>query len=124
MYGEGHACSLVGDRSSGLHRVVDDRRRERRMEVKGDARELDGVRHGYAQGSGQNNRDELCLTCQYMLQDQPQCTRLTKLYMSERPTVRVSGLSNVCEYIQSRNSRSLVLINNIMRCLSVGRRST
>jgi hypothetical protein len=40
--------------------------RERGMEIDGDARELDGVRHSYAQASGQGDRSKLYLGCQYV----------------------------------------------------------
>jgi hypothetical protein len=36
------------------------------VEVNGDARELDGVRHSYAQASGQSDGEELHLRCEYV----------------------------------------------------------
>jgi hypothetical protein len=41
MNGKSHACGLIAEEGGGADCVVDDRRRERRMEIDGDAREVD-----------------------------------------------------------------------------------
>jgi len=63
MNGESHACGLVGEGGGMIHCVVDDCRRESRMEIKGNAWKLDGVRHSNTQASGQDNGYELCSRC-------------------------------------------------------------
>lgn len=70
MDGKSHACGLDRKGSGWVHCVVDDRRRECRVEVKGDTWELDRVRHSYTQASGQSDQNELHSSCQYVLQEQ------------------------------------------------------
>ena len=45
MDGKSHTGGLIGERGGGFYCGVDDGRRKRGMEIDGDARELDGVRH-------------------------------------------------------------------------------
>lgn len=49
---------------------------------------------------------------------------LTGLNMSALADCLATALLSVCCYVQSRDSKSLVLINNCVRCLGVLRRST
>jgi hypothetical protein len=70
MNGKGHTRVLVGEGSGESHCGVDDCGRECGMDVDGDARELDGVRHSYAQASGQSDGEELYLRCEYASQEQ------------------------------------------------------
>ena len=66
MDGESHACGLVVEGGGMIHCVVDGCRRESGMEVKGDAGELDGVRHSNTRANGQGDGYELGSRGQYV----------------------------------------------------------